>query len=108
MGKGTEAQNVVVENLFKSYFEEEKNLGDMSILLSAAEAAGLDKTETETFLKSDEGRAEVQHDINNWRRRYGINGVPYFVISTDGHGEIELSGAQEPSTFENVFEKFTQ
>jgi len=105
---GLKCQDQVVDSLFKSYFEKEENLGDLSVLVSAAEISGLDKTEAEAFLKSDEGSAEVRNDMKNWRYRYRVDGVPFFILSAedDAGAEYTLSGAQEPNAFTQVFEQF--
>ncbi len=84
-------QDKVVEALFRSYFVEGKNIGDVKTLAHAAAEAGLDRTEIEHFLASEKGVVEVKTE-EAMGRRLGIRGVPYFVFN----GRISLSGAQPP------------
>ena len=84
-------QDEVVEALFRSYFVEGKNIGDVKTLAHAAAEAGLDRTEIEHFLASEKGVVEVKAE-EAMGRRLGIRGVPYFVFN----GRISLSGAQPP------------
>lgn len=84
-------QDEVVEALFRSYFVEGKNIGDVKTLAHAAAEAGLDRTEIEHFLASEKGVVEVKTE-EAMGRRLGIRGVPYFVFN----GRILLSGAQPP------------
>ena len=84
-------QDEVVEALFRSYFVEGKNIGDVKTLTHAAAEAGLDRTKIEHFLASEKGVVEVKAE-EAMGRRLGIRGVPYFVFN----GRISLSGAQPP------------
>ena len=93
-------QDEVVENLFRAYFLEGNNIGDLKILTHVAAEAGLDRTETESFLASDKGAAEVK-DEEAVGRRLGIRGVPYFVLN----GSISISGAQPPDIFVSAFQQ---
>ena len=87
-------QDEVVENLFRAYFLEGKNIGDLKTLAHVAVEAGLDRTETDTFLASEKGMVEVKAE-EAVGRRLGIRGVPYFVFN----GSIAISGAQTPDIF---------
>ena len=84
-------QDEVVEALFRAYFIEGKNIGDVKTLAHVAAEAGLDRTEIEHFLASEKGVVEVKAE-EAMGRRLGIRGVPYFVFN----GRISLSGAQPP------------
>jgi predicted DsbA family dithiol-disulfide isomerase len=84
-------QNEVVETLFRAYFLEGKNIGDLKVLTLVAVEAELDRIETETFLASEKGVVEVKAE-EAVGRRLGIRGVPYFVFN----GSISISGAQPP------------
>ena len=93
-------QDEVVENLFRAYFLEGNNIGDLKILMHVAAEAGLDRTETESFLASDKGAAEVKGE-EAVGRRLGIRGVPYFILN----GSISISGAQPPDIFVSAFQQ---
>ncbi|MBI3808022.1 MAG: DsbA family oxidoreductase [Nitrospirae bacterium] len=87
-------QGEVVETLFRTYFLEGKNIGDLKILTHVAGEAGLDQVEADTFLASDQGVVEVKGE-EAVGRRLGISGVPYFVFN----GHISIYGAQPPDIF---------
>ena len=84
--------------LFKAYFEEGLDIGDLDTLVACAVRVGLDETEARNFLMSDDGRQEVvASDV--YARRLGINGVPCFIVNR----KYAVSGAQPPSAFVEVF-----
>jgi predicted DsbA family dithiol-disulfide isomerase len=87
-------QDAMVEALFRGYFLEGKNIGDVKTLTHVAVEAGLDRTETEEFLESEKGVVEVKGE-EAVGRRLGISGVPYFVLN----GSVSISGAQPPDIF---------
>ncbi|KAI8810425.1 thioredoxin-like protein, partial [Cladochytrium replicatum] len=95
---GAATQEKVVEALFKTFHEHGKNLGDVEVLGDAAAVGGLDKAKVIEFLKTDDGLAEVKNEIKNAQRQ-NIHGVPNFIINK----KYQLSGAQEPETFVEVF-----
>ena len=84
-------QDAMVETLFRGYFLEGQNIGDVTTLTHVAAEAGLDRTETEGFLSSEKGVVEVKAE-ETVGRRLGISGVPYFVFN----GTVAISGAQPP------------
>lgn len=93
-----EHQDEVVAELFRAYFEEGLDIGDIDVLIECAGRAGLDRTLARRFLVSDEGRQEVvASDV--YARRLGINGVPCFIVNR----KYAVSGAQPPSAFVEVF-----
>jgi predicted DsbA family dithiol-disulfide isomerase len=93
-----ERQDEVVAELFKAYFEEGLDTGEIDVLVECAVRAGLDAQLTHRFLLSDEGRQEVvASDV--YARRLGINGVPCFIVNR----KYAVSGAQPPSAFVEVF-----
>jgi len=79
-------QNEMVDRLFKGYFEEGADIGSIPTLMRLAAQVGLT---AESFLRSDEGIAEVKAE-EAAGHRLGIRGVPYFVFNR-AHG---ISGAQ--------------
>ncbi|KAF9887653.1 hypothetical protein FE257_009746 [Aspergillus nanangensis] len=93
-------QTRVVEGLFRAYFEEEKNITDRAVLLEAAVQAGLEGSEVERLLKSDDGGVEVDREADRARRQL-VTGVPYFMIQ----GQYAVEGADEPETFLEIFDR---
>ncbi|KAG2188012.1 hypothetical protein INT44_000763 [Umbelopsis vinacea] len=93
-------QDEVIEQLFKLYFEDEGNIGDLDQLADVAGKIGLDKVEALEYLKTDKGTREIKDAILQSQME-GISGVPNFTIDS----KYTLSGAQQPETFLEVFEE---
>ena len=93
-------QDDVVEDLFRGYFLEGKDIGDLKTLAHVAVEAGLDRTETEEFLASDKGVVEVKAE-EAVGHKLGIRGVPYFMLN----GTYAISGAQQPDSFVAALKK---
>jgi predicted DsbA family dithiol-disulfide isomerase len=90
-------QNEIVNQLFKGYFEEGRDIGSAPVLAELADRAGLQAGQ---FLMSEEGVAEVKAEELGGHK-LGIRAVPYFVFNkTDS-----LSGAQPVEVFVSAFEK---
>jgi predicted DsbA family dithiol-disulfide isomerase len=94
------SQEKVSDLLFKAYFEHGEDIGAISELVKIAGAAGLDQTETEAFLLSEDGKAEVK-DEEQRGIRLGISGVPAFVLD----GDVIASGAQSPEEFVRILKR---
>ena len=91
-------QDEIVEVLFRQYFLEGRDIGNIEVLSQAAVLAGLDRPSIETFLAGAEG-AEAVKTEEAAGRHLGIRGVPYFVLN----GTHSLSGAQPPEQFLAAF-----
>ena len=93
-----ERQDEAVAELFRAYFEDGLDIGNLEVLADCARRAGLDEQLARKYLVSDEGRQEVvASDV--YARRLGINGVPCFIVNR----KYAVSGAQPPSAFVEVF-----
>ncbi|MEQ1944573.1 DsbA family oxidoreductase [Mesorhizobium sp. VNQ89] len=90
---GPEAQNKLVRQLFRLYFEEERNIGDHAVLVEAAEACGMDGAVVGSLLASDADRSAVTEEAST-ASRMGITGVPCFLLE----GKYAVMGAQETDT----------
>ena len=97
---GAEKQNVLMEECFKLYFEEEKNVADTEVLLTAVDRAGLDRAKAADFLSSGDGDDEVHHKVKALQRQYRVSGVPFFIIDD----KIKFSGAQDVDLLVDVLE----
>ncbi len=91
-------QDAVVEALFMAYFTDNRDIGNRQTLIDVAAEAGLDRQRAEAVLNSEEGM-DVIKEAGEQRRRFRVNGVPFFVVN----GEITLSGAQPPDAFLAAF-----
>jgi len=93
-------QDQIVEQLFKFYFEQERDITDLNTLAEAAEAVGLDKSKAIVYLQSNEGRDEILCQVQEAYSK-GISGVPSFNIDN----RFQFSGAQDPEFFLHIFGK---
>jgi predicted DsbA family dithiol-disulfide isomerase len=95
-GKQLEAK----ERLLKAYFVEGRHVGRVEDLADLAAEVGLDRDDALRSLNADEYLGDVRADQEQ-ALRYGIRGVPFFVID----GKYGVSGAQEAATFTEVLQK---
>jgi predicted DsbA family dithiol-disulfide isomerase len=93
-------QDPVVEGLFRAYFLEGRDIGDVAVLAAVAGAAGLDEKVVRDYLAGREDVDRVKSE-DGMARRMGIQGVPCFVFNR----KYAVSGAQEPAVFLEVLER---
>lgn len=91
LGKWADTQaggEAIHDALFRSYFVDGKNIGDVEVLLEIARSVGLPEDEAREVLDKRTFKDAVDAD---WAksRAYGITGVPTFVAG--GYGVV---GAQ--------------
>jgi predicted DsbA family dithiol-disulfide isomerase len=91
--------DAVVEGLFRAYFIEGLDTGNIETLAAIAARAELDWAETRRYLASAAGTAEVRAEEHR-ARRLGIHAVPCFVLER----RYAISGAQEPEMFLPLFD----
>jgi predicted DsbA family dithiol-disulfide isomerase len=91
-GKFEEFHKLVLD----AYWLEGRDIGDKKLLLDLAESIGLDRNETENYLNTEEPFEIVQQSLEEVRR-YGINGVPAFIIENK-----LIYGAQPYEIFKKV------
>ncbi|MBD2701373.1 DsbA family oxidoreductase [Spirosoma sp. BT702] len=87
------------ERLFRAYFTEGKNTADHATLVELGEGIGLDTSEIEAMLVSDDYTDAVRQDVYE-AQQLGVRGVPFFVINR----RYAVSGAQQPETFQGALE----
>ena len=73
-------QDAVVDRLFRAYFEQGQDIGDVATLAEIAAESGLDREEIARRLASDEDEQAAQTEIDAWRRA-GVTGVPFFIFN---------------------------
>uniref|UniRef100_A0A7S2GZG4 DSBA-like thioredoxin domain-containing protein n=1 Tax=Helicotheca tamesis TaxID=374047 RepID=A0A7S2GZG4_9STRA len=96
---GSDLQDKMVESLFKAYFEDEKSLGEDQVLKECCEEVF---GNTSTIMEdSSIGNEEVMQEMEYFRNKYHVRGVPFFVVD----GKYELSGAQPSEAFLEIFEQ---
>lgn len=93
-------QNEAEEALFRAYFTEGKNIGDLETLLHIGRSLGLDETALRSALERDLYEGVIKQEIEQGKQ-YGLSGVPFFVFNE----KYAVSGAQESKVFADVLAK---
>lgn len=92
------AQHALAEALFRAYFQQGRDLGDLDTL---AEIGALHLPQAAAALharlQSDEGRAEVLAECAQ-ANRAGIGGVPFYIIA----GRHGIAGAQPSGEWQRI------
>lgn len=104
LGKWADTQpggEAIHDALFKAYFVEGRNVGDVETLVEIAASVGLPSEDARRVLTDRTFSAAIDAD---WRksRAYGITGVPTFVAG--GYGVV---GAQPYEVLERLIERVT-
>lgn len=113
--------------LFRAEYELGENISLVDVLVRIGQEAndnnGVGSTndnimdDLRRYLTDDWGKARVEQDIAHGRRKYGISGVPHFIVSAEeesrgSNGDknrprqrrpYSFSGAQSPDTFVELF-----
>lgn len=92
-------QNEMKEALLFSKFTKNEDINDAEVLIRIATALKLDEKEVQDVLMGARFEEDVRKDEAE-AARYGIRGVPFFLIN----GSEALSGAQPPDAFLEVLE----
>jgi len=93
-------QNEMKERLFRAYYTEGKNIGDMETLARLGEEVGLEAEEIKTVLNSEKYAQDVLIDQYK-AQQIGARGVPFYVFNN----KYAVSGAQPSEVFAQVLEK---
>lgn len=83
------AENEVISDLFESYFNKAKDIGDEEVLMSIAKKNNLDVNEVKTYLNDEENIKKIDK-MDNVAKEMGITGVPFYVFND----QLSISGAQ--------------
>ncbi len=87
-------QHEMVDRLFRAYFTDGANVGDLDVLAGLAAETGLDRDQAREALASGGDDEDFDDDIR-LANRLGITGVLFFVID----GKYAVSGAQPVEAF---------
>lgn len=88
------------ETLFKAFFTDGKDIGDLETLIELGEQAGLSEAEAKAAFTDDRFAQAVARDVEE-ARQLGISGVPFFVLDR----KYGVSGAQPVEVFSQSLEK---
>jgi len=82
-------QDEIVEQIFRAYFTEGRNIGDHDVLIDIAGKVGMDRDTVRNLLSGEQDRAEVLAEIQT-AKTMGVSGVPCFIVG----GKYAVMGAQ--------------
>lgn len=97
---GQDKVPAVSEALFKAFFTDGRDIGDIDTLVALAEEAGLEGAITRDLLATDRDEKEVWEE-EVFFRQLGVSGVPTFIFN----GRFAVSGAQEPAVLADAIRK---
>eukprot|EP00934_Nitzschia_sp_Nitz4_P008436 Nitzschia sp. Nitz4//scaffold436_size7492//5343//6008//NITZ4_009156-RA/size7492-snap-gene-0.13-mRNA-1//1//CDS//3329551848//8426//frame0 len=88
--------NDFMEDLYKAYFEEAKNINDESLLKEMVKKYGVDESEA-AFAMGEHNLVTIAQEDRRIKSMYGVSGVPFFMIHpNDGGRPVAFSGAYPP------------
>jgi len=93
-------QDAVVELLFRRYFIDGADIGDIAVLSQIGADAGMDRELVEELLNSDADREKVEHE-DTMARKIGIGGVPTYLVG----GKVLVTGAQDAEHLAHVIDR---
>jgi len=102
LGKWADTQpggEAIHDALYRAYFVDGVNVGDVEALLVVAKAVGLDVVAARTVMESRSFKDAVDADWDK-SRQYGVTGVPTFVVGRQG-----VVGAQPYETLEKLLQE---
>ena len=105
--------------IFHCYYEKGWNISNKDVLIDVGILGGLDKTDLENYMYSEEGKEEVMAEERKAKVEDGVNGVPYFIIhnlrvnssilNKLNHNSLSsFSGAQSTEFWLEIFESFVK
>jgi len=98
----TGKQDEIATKLLEAYFTNGEDVMDVENLVKwGTTIAGLDGPELRTVLNDPKAVSDMTNTILRGQRAAGVSGVPFFFIN----GRKAFSGAQDPRTFIQAFEK---
>jgi predicted DsbA family dithiol-disulfide isomerase len=86
-------QTKVAEELFRDYFEEEKDIFNVPNLVEIGVAAGMERSFVEKGLNDEKAMEEVRKEEREIKGR-GFRGVPRYFM-----GDILIEGAKDSDEF---------
>lgn len=90
-------QTLAVSALFKAYWKDGRDIGDVTVLADIAAELGMDRAVTARLLASDADADDIAARDADARRK-GVRAVPTFLIAQ----QYVVSGAQPPEVWANI------
>lgn len=86
--------------MFKAYFTDLEDIGQVETLLRVGESVGLDRDALHVALTDRRYQQGIDEDIA-WARSVGVTAIPTFVFE----GRLGMVGAQEYDAFERMMQQ---
>jgi len=96
-------QTAAVSALFKAYFVDTRDIGDVEVLADIADSIEMDASVVTRLLATDEDAQDIR-DRDAHSRAMGVNSVPTFIVA----GKHAVPGAQPPALWAQVIADLTQ
>ncbi|WP_120501181.1 DsbA family protein [Roseovarius sp. EL26] len=96
-------QIAVVMKLFKVYFEQGDDIGDIDVLADISDSVGMDASVTRKLLLSDADTDDIRARDAQFREM-GITGVPAFIVA----GQHAVPGCQPTELWLKVIDEITE
>jgi len=90
-------QSMVMSALFRAYFKEGRDIGEVEILADLADTCGMDAALVQRLLATDEDLEGIREKDAGFRKM-GVNSVPTFIIA----GQHAVPGAQSVEVWRSV------
>jgi predicted DsbA family dithiol-disulfide isomerase len=91
--------DAIHDALFRAYFVDARNIGDPEVLVEIAASVGLPAAQAREVIEKRTHKAAIDAD---WEKshRYGVTGVPTFVVGSNG-----VVGAQPYEALEELVKR---
>ncbi|MEP4980748.1 DsbA family oxidoreductase [Ascidiaceihabitans sp.] len=96
-------QTAAVSALFKAYFTDTRDIGDLEVLADIADSIEMDASVVTRLLNTNEDMQSIR-DRDAHSRKMGVNSVPTFIVG----GRHAVPGAQPPELWAQVIADFAQ
>lgn len=93
-------KNDVVEAIYKAYFEDGLNIGNIDVIAAIATAYKMDATELKLQLSDDDAVNRIVAE-STFARLNGINSVPFFIINN----KVKVNGSHSVDIFLQAFNR---
>ena len=90
-------QSMVMSALFRAYFKEGRDIGEVEVLADLADTCGMDAALVQRLLATDEDLEGIREKDAGFRKM-GVNSVPTFIIA----GQHAVPGAQSVEVWRSV------
>ena len=96
-------QTPVVAALFRAYFKDGRDIGDVDVLADIADSVGLDAAMIRKLMAGDSDLEDIRKR-DAWAREKGVTGVPTFIVGQ----QHAVPGAQPPELWARVIGELTE